>query len=353
MFGRDGARLDDDLDTLSPRRVRAMKDLERLRLLLLEVTAAARDPIDLPAFAGSTLRGALGRALKDVLCVASGAECGACRLADACAYPYLFETAPPSGARRLARLPFAPHPYALRAPPGPLALREGEEFSFGLALIGRATEFLPVVAQAVLRAGERGLGSTRGRFRVAGVAARRARGVEPVALVAGDPPRLLQAAAAACSDPSRFESDLRAGQASVRFESAVRLLQDGKPAREIPFHLLVRALLRRASSLLEFHEDIDLQLDFRGVIAAAEQVATLESRLAPEDRVRYSARQERIMNLRGLRGSVTYAGDLAPYQRLLALGEAVGVGKGTTFGLGRMRVEAAALAHEEAWTSEH
>src|SRR5690606_22771642 len=119
----------------------------------------------------------------------------------------------------------------------------------------------------------------------------------------------------------------------VEFVEPARVIAGGALSRELPFEGLVRALLRRASTLLEVHEGIELAIDFGEWIERAAEVRVERSELRRADSVRWSARQERAMNLRGVRGAVEYAGDLEPFLPLLALGVAVGIGKGTTFGL--------------------
>jgi hypothetical protein len=105
------------------------------------------------------------------------------------------------------------------------------------------------------------------------------------------------------------------------------------------FHVLIRTLLRRLSNLAYFHCGAALDLDFRGLIAAAEQVETVESELRWCDWERYSARQDTRMKLGGFVGRVTYRGDLQPFLPLLQLGEIVHVGKGTSFGLGKYGIQ--------------
>lgn len=310
--------------------------VQELRLLPLEIRAVARDVIELPAFSGSTLRGSLGHALLDTVCVTSHRECGDCRVSDVCSYPYLFETAPPPGSRRLSGLPFAPHPYVLVPPEGAGNVGAGEEFRFGLTLIGRATELLPTVAGAILRMSERGLGRTRGQFDVSSIAALPPAPPEP--LVQGDPPALVRSYQQAICTVAAYLPDPGLERLELSFVSPLRLVRKGRLEEEIPFHLLIRALLRRASSLLEFHEGIDLDLDFKRLIEEAGQVELTSSDLRRTDQVRFSARQQRTMNLVGVQGSVVYSGRLERFLPLLALGLAVGAGKGTTFGLGRMRI---------------
>ncbi|MFG0319823.1 MAG: CRISPR system precrRNA processing endoribonuclease RAMP protein Cas6 [Planctomycetota bacterium JB042] len=304
--------------------------LDRLRLLPLEVRARAVDPLRLPAFAGSTLRGAFGHALKDAACVVDHRDCAACHLADACVHPALFEPRPPEGARRLDGRGRAPAPYVIR--PGPeREVPAGEAFRFGVTLIGRAVEQAPVVAAALLRVAARGLTAERHRFRI-----ERIDGPDGGAIVSGDPPAFARRPPVA---PSSFLGPPAASdRLRVAFPSGVRILTRGALARELPFPVVARALLRRASTLLELHEGFDLRLDHRAWIDRAEGVRIERSDLRRADSLRWSARQERAMNLRGVRGSVDYAGDLAPFLPLLAFGVAVGVGKGTTFGLGRMDV---------------
>ncbi len=66
------------------------------------------------------------------------------------------------------------------------------------------------------------------------------------------------------------------------------------------FHILIRTLLRRLSNLAYFHCGAELDLDFHGLIAAAEQIETVDSELSWYDWERYSARQDARMKLGGL-----------------------------------------------------
>lgn len=312
-----------------------LADLTLLRVLPLRFTAAALDPLELSAFPSSTLRGVFGHALKDTVCVVAHRDCDSCHLAHACVFPYLFETRPPADSARLKGAPAAPHPYRLQLDDSDRTVAVDETFEFDLTLIGRATELLPAILAAVERAGERGLTSRRQRFAVRRIEARPIGAAPLPVLTAGTGVTLPEAGAKVWRIPPLAGSPQRV---EVRFASPVRLQHDGRFARDVPFHVLVRSLLRRASSLLEFHEGIDLQLDFRGLIGRAEAVVVERADLRKENRLRYSSRQQRMMNLIGLRGAVTYRGDVGPFAPLLALGEAVGVGKSTTFGLGSMVV---------------
>jgi hypothetical protein len=55
--------------------------------------------------------------------------------------------------------------------------------------------------------------------------------------------------------------------------------------------------------------------------------------------IMYSARQKSTMKLGGLRGKITFTGDLLSFMPFLRLGTEVNVGQGTSFGLGRYEIK--------------
>lgn len=79
-------------------------------------------------------------------------------------------------------------------------------------------------------------------------------------------------------------------------------------------------------------------MDYRDWIGRAGRVQTVESQLHWHDWERYSHRQKTRMQLGGVMGQVSYAGELGPFLPLLALGADLHVGKGTGFGLGRYEI---------------
>jgi hypothetical protein len=105
-----------------------------------------------------------------------------------------------------------------------------------------------------------------------------------------------------------------------------------------PFPVLVKALLGRISSLSYFHCGQRWGTDFRGLIDRAAGVRIVKSETHWEDWSRFSGRQGQRVEMGGLVGRITYAGDLRDYLPLLALGELVHAGKGTVFGNGKYGV---------------
>ncbi|HYL97917.1 MAG TPA: CRISPR system precrRNA processing endoribonuclease RAMP protein Cas6 [Blastocatellia bacterium] len=94
------------------------EDFSGLDVARYRLTLRAIEDASLPAFLGSTLRGAFGHALKQAVCVMSHKACERCMVEDRCLYPYLFETPPPTDAVLLKGQKQAPHPFILTPPFG-------------------------------------------------------------------------------------------------------------------------------------------------------------------------------------------------------------------------------------------
>ena len=164
-----------------------------LSLLTLTFRLRAEASAVLPPFLGSTLRGALGKALKQVLCPASHGAGEKCWLGEACAYQYVFESPNVSNVPREEMHPKlrgqvkVPPPFVL-IPPGlkkkqfspdsvnnayiknlnddycPQPFSPSDSIEFSIVLIGRAVHhWISIVAAARLLA-ENGLGEFNTRF---------------------------------------------------------------------------------------------------------------------------------------------------------------------------------------------
>ena len=125
---------------------------------------------------------------------------------------------------------------------------------------------------------------------------------------------------------------------TISLLTPLRLRFDGHITDKLEFHVLIRNLLRRISSLSYFHCNEKFQVDFKGLIEKAKGVKLLKGDIHWYDWKRYSTRQEEWMSLGGVTGTVTYEGDLSDFIQLLRLGEYVHVGKGTSFGLGKYEI---------------
>jgi len=282
---------------------------------------------------GNVLRGGLGRALRRVCCGWRGAECAACPFRQGCPYLSIFEPRPVAHAARMRKYNAIPRPFVFtRLTSGRDEVGRGEQVDFGLTLVGSAVRWLPHFVAAFNLLGEWGLGRDRVRFRVERVSHRR-NGVT----LYRDGDELIKL-------PERLDrpEDLpllpRREILGVHLITPLRIKYQGHLATSLPFHLLVRNLLRRLSLLAYFHCGVELAWDFRGAIGQAEQVKVLSSHVEWREWGRRSGRSGQYMRLGGLVGEIRYVGPWHSFLPLLAVGSRLHLGKAVSFGFGRYQL---------------
>lgn len=294
----------------------------------------------LPAFKGSTLRGGLGHALKRIACALRQQDCQSCLLHQTCAYSFLFEekkNTPPSSDTDKIRRADRPHPYILVPPDeNSRAYEKGTPFSFGVTLLGPAIQFLPHMVFAVQEMGKAGLGKHaqegNGQLHLETVSQNGRMIYDGRALDTSIPPDELTLPAAPSGMIKRI---------ILSCHTPLRLKLDNELQNKLPFHLLIRAALRRISALDSAYGSGEPALDYKGLVARASAVAVTKSSCRWTEIERYSNRQKRAMLMGGIIGSITYEGDdLAAFVPLLRYCEVVHLGKETSFGLGRISIEA-------------
>lgn len=285
-----------------------------------------KTPARLPYYKGSTFRGVFGRALKRVVCALRMQECNDCILRNQCLYVEVFET------------PYLPHPFLIEPPLTPQKEYAPESpFDFKLLLFGHVNAKLAYFVYAFKEMGKIGIGSRvngqRGLFKVEYVKH------QGTVLYDGKEEKItiLEIPDSVILAPRDFPEEKRV--IKVRLITPLRLKYQNRLSPELPFHILVRAILRRLSSLWETYGDGEPELDYQGLVKAAKGVRILEDNISWFDWRRYSFRQDKAMLMGGVVGSIIYEGNLAPYLPLLELAQVVHIGKQTTFGLGKIAVE--------------
>jgi hypothetical protein len=311
-----------------------------LPVLPLRVTARARDPIQLPPHAASSLRGAFGTALKSLVCVhPERHECPGCPEEESCAYPALFEPRAPKDQPGASGFHDLPRPYVVRGSPGDGATPPGETFSWRVTLIGRAADYLPYFALAWREMGEAGIGRGRGRFDLFRVEALDLEGA-PAGTLYERETNLLRPPASLIGAPELAAWAARTGAASaeIRFLTPTLLKVRGAPVEVPEFAAFWRSLQLRLSILRLAHGAGRPALDFNAAIRQAEAVRREAWSAVELSWNRYSRRQDRRVPMGGFVGSARYAGELAPFLPALKLGTLVGVGDNCTFGQGECEV---------------
>ena len=362
------------------------------------VTFTAKQPLDLPSYLGSTLRGAFGHAFRAIACPAVH---GDCPVPTQCPYHLIFETSPPPGSEALRTHEEIPRPFVI-APavqhqyqtgePHRQQFRPGDEVSFELVLIGRAQEFFPYFVVALREVDQIGRGrravelqriealpSAPPLFDMEEGEGGGAPAVSDQPRLVGDasdpiPPRDQGEVRRGLSGPPKFAlsgearvvydaSDnlvrgaadsitleecatlpLPQGPLTIDFLTQTRLKHEGRFIQHPDFQVVFRRLLGRLSSLARFHCGAPLDVDFRGLIDQAASIRLVQDDTKWTRWQRYSSRQDRRMEWEGIIGRASYEGDFAPFWKFLKFGEFVHVGHGATFGLGKYRIVTAESA---------
>jgi len=329
-----------------------------LPIASLRFVAVVERAITLPPNAGSTPRGAFGHALKEVGCLYrhQGRPCADCvenaqALAEErptrCVYGYLFDTPRPPNTPLHERQQDVPHPYVIRpiisnVGGGECVYQPGARLEFELQLFGLALSLVGQVVEACVHLTRRGLGAGRGTAEVRELWEQDPFGSERRLL-----PFLLDRSTltlvAGWEEAVARTQALASGSVTLRFLTTTHLVREGSPVDAPEFSTVARALLRRLTLLALFHGG-EAPIDLFPLLAQhAEGVRLLAWQGQWRDWDRYSARQDRRMTFGGLIGTAAYEGDVAPFLPYLVYGQAVHIGKRSTFGEGRYRVVGAGL----------
>ncbi len=310
-------------------------------------TARMHDPVRLPDYAGSLLRGQFGAALRGVACMTRQPTCGGCPLQVTCPYTRIFEALPPP-AHALQKFSAIPNAYvieppAIHQPDHPAAqrpdLQAGDPLEFHMVLAGDALGQLALVVFAWQRALAQGLTKSRSRAELQSVDWIDAQGIahpiwQHTAPVLVEHPAHLTLAA---TQPIQA--------ISLQIHTPMRLQHQGSPLRPLQLspRALVAAVARRVALVLEFHAR---QTDWGQAVPEAvrhTEVVTDQRQLHWFDWVRYSSRQQQEMTLGGVLGQWTLHG---PSEALTAiwpwlwLGQWLHVGKNASMGMGGYTLQA-------------
>lgn len=329
--------------------------LEGLEIGVYRFVMRAVDTMYMPEFKGTVLRGGFGTAFKRIACVngprsrrgVAGEDCAECREAHRCAYKAVFEPSPPEGSQRLRNLQDISRPFVLRIPPDPrTVVPSGHRLEWEIVLMGRARRFLPYFVVTFKALGESGFGlwhmGKRSRAVLESVHLQNPLTGESQLVYDGMVGKFINADEAICrgTQIEEIAKRLRSDMVSLDFVSITRLKYRDAFVRTPEFHVVIRNLLRRLSTLAYFYQGTELQLDFKRLIELAEGVSFENVSIRWQNFSRYSGRSKETMDFSGFVGCGRYTGNLAEFMPLLLCGSLLNVGKGATFGLGQFVVRA-------------
>lgn len=316
-----------------------MSNTDVLPIARYRLTFEVIQPMRLPSYAGSALRGAFGHALRQLACATGARQCEGCSLLAQCPYTRVFE---PHGLPRRPGASFGtmrqvPVPYIIEAPVGHRRiLSVGDTLCFNMVLLGEVIQQLPLLLLAWRRAFMGGIGPAEGKGHL--VAVDYLGPSEETTAVYGRDSQSIAPHQAGLTLPVARRADLH-----LELLTALRIEQQKQPlaARQLSAPIFLRHLLRRVALLSELYFDRSLGeltgLNIAQLNTQCDAVAD-ERRLRWRDWQRYSSRQRQGMRLGGVTGHWLLKAVPQELQSCVYLGQWLHAGKETVFGLGRYRI---------------
>lgn len=297
--------------------------LPELPLAEYEFNFVAEQGVNGPAPTGSVWHGVFGKALRESVCFDLSWECNNCVFLHHCDYSFLFAAPLPPETTLMRHYQTIPVPHIFYVPP---AVPAEPTVSLRLVLVGKANQKLPLVIQALKKAGQGGLGKSRCRLLLQTVSQLVPNGgqawVYPAPKGAVLPP--LTSVPVPAMPP----------QLVLAFLTPYR--QSGRPNLGFGLPALFMAIVRRVSLLQYFYTDKQLLADFKHLKSCAQAAVVLDSQLVDEVQHRYSAQHGKLLDVSGVVGWLQL--DLRGMEVLwpyLFLGQWLNVGKNASMGFGR------------------
>lgn len=296
---------------------------------------------------GAAIRGAIFGVVRHQFCVRKDLEsCHPCPVVSTCPVSFLLATVDEAGRRG----DDVPRPYSVQPPLGPgMRYAPGDTLEFGVTLYSRGLAYLPYLIVAVRNLEQYGMGT-----RVAGPDGRWRRGSFQVERILATDPLDGRSDVVMSADDSlvhmpdfgvtheavlrRAEAMGEPGRLAVEFLTPTRLIEQGRLVQRPLMRPLVQRLIERISSLWEHYGEGSPPLDFPALMAAADQVRTVEDSTRWVDLESYSRRRDARTPIGGFVGRAVFEGPLTPLLPWLIWGEYTHVGKNAVKGDGWYRI---------------
>ena len=256
-----------------------------------------------PFFTGSMIRGTIGNALKRVVCINPDYQCSGCFASHECVYHRFYE------------LQNTSHQFRLGITLQP------KRMDFSLFLFEASAKALPYFLSAIKKGFEEfGIGRDRVTMKIASMEC------NEISVYDGSAFGSLLAVT-----PKQFEIDSFCQDLTLDFTMPLRIKQNNRLARhEVDLHALIVSIHNRYREIKGLERQ-KLNCEIRGDIVASDMKFV--------EMQRFSNRQKRRMNMGGLKGTMKISGLDKQSYRYLKIGEIIGAGKQTSFGLGSYQMK--------------
>ena len=297
--------------------------IQAFRLACFEFQLCLDEATELPVYKGAIFHGALGLALAQI----------GTHFRD-----YFYNPSPPAHWSDAQQAP--PRPYVLIPPLDEKShYAAGDTLNLGVVLYGSAIDYFLIIFAALGHLGEfMGLGKQRARFSINSITQLSSDGVRMIYQN-----RQWSGQAQAMYAGQFFtNTPLSLSRICLTHNTRLRLKADNQLLRTAPpFGLFMNRLLGRINALATLYGSgiVITPEQKQHLLNLAEAVRIEHSTLQWRDWQRHSQRSHSTMPFGGLLGETVYRGELTPFMPWLDLGQWVGVGGKTSFGLGQYQLE--------------
>lgn len=315
-----------------------MSQAPYLQVMTLRCEARALDTVHLPPFTGATLRGVMGRALRERSCITELEDCATCPALPGCSYGRFWETP----ARRVPDVALRgaapPKSYVLEPPIYQMGreLAFGERLVFHLRLFGEARSHAVHFVQALASGLVRGVGRGQARMELL-LAVAEGDGGEVAFYEDGR--RVLPSGPL----PSRrvapdLKAEGRHSNVELEIATPLHLTRRGHTLESFDPRVFTIRLAERFEALSALYEGLPYQRLGSELITQAKQVRVKTQTLTNIQFERYSNRSRKRIPMSGVMGRVSLEHVSPEVLSLWRCAEHLHVGKQATFGFGRVHV---------------
>jgi len=283
------------------------------------------------------LRSVLGYNLRSMSCVSHGSLCSECMYNKTCAYSYIFETIISQDNQLLPGINRASHPfvfteYSIQIPEGKsTSHKNGNQTtaSFSITLFGNAIDFLPYIYAAFFRAGKNGLFREKIPYEIQNVSIN-----DRSILIDENNLNMSFERLVWQFDVKNNDKKINTKQILVELKTPLRFKVDGRYTKEFTAQDFMNCLYRRMKTCCFLYGSFP---DSKKYIPS-ENLKIVEKKLIWRDKIHYSSRQKKAMDLGGVTGNFTIQGNFSDFELVLFdFAEKFNAGKNTNFGLGILK----------------
>ncbi|MCP1123843.1 CRISPR system precrRNA processing endoribonuclease RAMP protein Cas6 [Bacillus sp. 3103sda1] len=308
----------------------------KLQAIKLRITIQALDSGAMPKNSSSIFRGMWGREIRKRTCIYPNLSCEKCSYMLNCAYGSIFEPISAVFAPELAfQTRYLSPPLVVEAPVfNEEFWSKGQEKQLEIILFGENSSYARYFVDTLDIIGKQyGIGSKRIKFHISKV--------EHVSK-AGFVTRVTSSQLKDDQLPVEWwgwkEPTHEISQVMIQIQTPTRLLKSGYVIRDMDAEVFLQTCVRRTQYLCKLYGEIKhplLKEDLNDIINSI-HCSYAEGKW--EDWHRYSAKQQKSMNLGGVVGMFQLQGDLKKLVPYLQCGSFSHIGKQTVFGLGKYKV---------------